>query len=79
VGGDVEEYELQYRLEFDVKGSNDQQLLPRQSVDAIRAYTYDTEQVLAKEREQERLYREMRQDLVNALLYRLQSIQLEAQ
>ena len=78
VGGNVEEYELQYTVAFDVK-RGEELLLTRQQVEVKRVYSYDANQVLAKDREQKRLYQEMRRDAVNALLHRLQAIQAAEQ
>ena len=78
VAGNVEEYELKYRVMFDVKQESGEVVLPGQEIEISRVYSYDAGQVLAKEREQLRLYQEMRHEAVTALLYRLQSVQVEA-
>lgn len=70
--GKVAEYELSYSLSFDVKDAKGEMLMARQTVEAVRVYAYDQNQALAKEREQTRLIQEMRKDVVNALMRRLQ-------
>ena len=76
VDGKASEYELLYRLEFDVKRA-DEVLLEKQSAEASRIYSYDANQVLAKEREQDRLYQETRNDVIDAVLFRLRTIEVQ--
>ncbi len=78
VAGSVEEYKLVYQVEFDVMRADGHVILPRQEINISRIYSYDAGQVLAKNREQLRLYQEMRHEVATALLYRLQAISQEA-
>ncbi len=78
VAGSVEEYKLVYKVEFDVERADGHVILPRQDIEISRVYSYDAGQVLAKNREQLRLYQEMRHEVATALLYRLQAISREA-
>ena len=78
VDGKAQEYELLYRLEYDVQQGK-QTLLARQTTEATRVYSYDASEVLAKEREQDRLYRETRSDVINTVLRQLRNIEAQAQ
>lgn len=71
--GQANEYELDYTLGFrldDPEGSN---LVVPQSINLRRQYLYDPNQTLAKADEEARLVREMREDAVRQMLYRLKA------
>ena len=78
VDGKAQEYELLYRLEYDVQ-QGEQTLLTRKTTEATRIYSYDASEVLAKEREQDRLYRETRADVINTVLRQLRNIEAQSQ
>lgn len=78
VDGKAQEYELLYRLEYDVQ-QGEKTLLTRKTTEATRVYSYDASEVLAKEREQDRLYRETRADVINTVLRQLRNIEAPSQ
>lgn len=75
--GRVEEYELSYRVTMALQDAQGKVLLEERPIEVIRTLSYDANLILAKEREQELLMREMRSDVVRAVLYRLRSLALK--
>jgi len=69
--GRIREYQLQYKVTFDVKGAKDKPLLPPTEIVLKRDISFNESQVLAKEKEEEVLYRDMQTDLVQQILRRL--------
>jgi LPS-assembly lipoprotein len=70
--GRVSEYQLRYRVAFrvtDAKGG--QVYLPTSEIQLTRDVSYNDEQVLAKEAEEQQLYRDMQRDMVQLILRRL--------
>lgn len=70
--GRVSEYQLRYRVAFrvtDAKGG--QVYLPTSEIQLTRDVSYSDEQVLAKEAEEQQLYRDMQRDMVQLILRRL--------
>lgn len=72
--GKVSQYLLNYRLTFALTDAAGGELLGAQSVKLQREYSFDKLSVLAKEREDEFLRREMRRDAVQQVLRRLASV-----
>jgi LPS-assembly lipoprotein len=75
--GQVQEYTLRYRLRFSVTDSKGgQQFVPPSEIVLRRDITFNN-QVLAKEQEEELLYRDMRADAVQQVLRRLQATKVQ--
>jgi LPS-assembly lipoprotein len=72
--GRVREYALYYKLNFRVKDNKDQQLLAPTQIVLKRVISFNESQVIAKEKEEELLYRDMQSDLVQQILRRLAAI-----
>lgn len=72
--GRVREYTLNYRLRFRVKDKQERELLAPTDIALKRDISFNEAQVLAKEREEELLYRDMQTDLVQQILRRLGAI-----
>lgn len=72
--GLVREYQLQYKVIFDVKDGKGNALLAPTEILLKRNISYNESQVLAKEREEELLYRDMQTDLVQQILRRLAAL-----
>lgn len=66
----VSEFELHYAVAYKIKYRDGQELA--RSASARRDITFDEDQVLAKAEEEQRLYGEMRRDVVNTILRVLQ-------
>ena len=71
--GDVQEYELTYRLAFSVVDAEGRKRLERQRILIQRDLLFDETGVLGKEGEQEQIKKEMIRDAVRQLLRRLSS------
>lgn len=70
-GGKVREYRLEYRVEmaaFDAKGG---ELLAPSKIHLTREFSYNDDQILAKEKEEASLLRAMEQEALRQILRRL--------
>jgi LPS-assembly lipoprotein len=73
--GRVSEYRLYYRVRFRVSDGKGGDFLPPVSIQLFRDMTYDDSQVLAKEAEEQLLFRDMQQDMVQQVLRRIATAQ----
>lgn len=69
--GRVREYALYYRLTFRVKNNQDKELLPATEIVLKRSISFNESQVIAKEKEEDLLYRDMQTDLIQQIVRRL--------
>ncbi len=69
--GRVREYQLSYTILFKVRDNLGNQLLAPTQITLTRPITFSETQLLAKETEEEMLYRNMQADLVQQILRRL--------
>jgi LPS-assembly lipoprotein len=69
--GRVREYRLRYRVSFRVDDSKGGTFVPASTVALQRDLTYDDSVALAKEGEEELLFRDMQNDMVQQILRRL--------
>lgn len=72
--GRVREFEIRYRVLFNLRDAKQNILIPNGEVVLKRDYTYDDTQVLAKEQEEAALFRDMQSDAVRQLLRRLRAV-----
>ncbi len=72
--GKVDEYLLKYEVSFRLVDKGDKLLSPPQTVKLQRDHPFDRLNVLAKEREEQELRREMQRDAVQQILRRLSKI-----
>jgi LPS-assembly lipoprotein len=72
--GRVREYSLLYKLRFRVKDAKEKELMPPTEIVLKRDITFNESQVMAKEKEEEMLYRDMQSDLVQQILRRLTAL-----
>ena len=72
--GKVEEYLLKYEVSFRLMDKEGKLLSPSQTVKVQRDYRFDRLNVLAKEREEQELRREMQRDAVQQILRRLSRV-----
>lgn len=75
--GKAEEFELNYRLEYELLGSGKSVLASRQPVEIRRDYFNDQQDVMAKEGEEAVIRNEMYQQAVRAIVDRARVV-LEA-
>ena len=73
--GRVSEYRLIYRVRFRVSDGKGGDFLPPSTVTLTRDMTYDDEQVLAKETEEQLLFRDMQADMVQQIMRRIATAQ----
>ncbi len=72
--GRVREFSLFYRFSFQVKDNANKLLLPPTEIVLRRDISFNETQAIAKEKEEEMLYRDMQSDLVQQILRRLAAI-----
>jgi LPS-assembly lipoprotein len=72
-GGKVAEYLLSKRVLFRVHDNDGKDWLPTSEVLVRRSYTYSDTETLAKEAQEQRLWREMQTDSVQQIVRRLQA------
>ncbi len=71
----VSEYELQYRVIFNVKSKDEKLLLASQTILIERDFTFNENDVLSKEMEEQQIRKEMLDDMVQRIIGRLYSIE----
>jgi len=64
--------QLKIRVEYSLKNNSGLWLVEQKELTQSREFELDTEQLLAKNREKQQLYQEMKRNLVRILLYQLQ-------
>jgi LPS-assembly lipoprotein len=69
--GRVNEYRLFYRVGFRVSDGKGGDFLPPVTIQLFRDMTYDDSQVLAKEAEEQLLFRDMQSDMAQQVLRRI--------
>ncbi|HEY0843949.1 MAG TPA: LPS assembly lipoprotein LptE [Noviherbaspirillum sp.] len=72
--GRVREYSLYYKLRFRVKDDKGKELLAPTEITLKRDLSFNESQIIAKEKEEEMLYRDMQSDLVQQILRRLAAL-----
>ena len=73
--GRVSEFQLKYRVGFRVHDGKGNNYVPQSTLELTRDVTYDDADVLAKESEEQLLYRDMQGDMVQQIMRRLSSAQ----
>jgi len=73
--GRVREFELQYRVSFRVHDNKGGEFLPSSTVLLKRAVTFNDTDILAKEKEDQLIYRSMESDMVQQIMRRLEAAQ----
>lgn len=77
VTGKVSDYLLNYRVQYSLADAQGRTMIPTESIKLQREYTFDKLSVLAKEKEDEFLRREMQRDAVQQILRRLANVPAE--
>jgi LPS-assembly lipoprotein len=70
-GGRVREFRLRYRVGFRVYDTTGTELVPDSSIELSREMTFNDAAILAKEAEEQLLYRDMQADMAQQILRRL--------
>jgi LPS-assembly lipoprotein len=76
VGGNARatEYSLRYHVELEVTDSNGTALLPKQTIELARTFTFDASQALGVAAEIDLLTQELQRDMTDTILRRLEAI-----
>lgn len=72
--GRVREYTLYYKFRFRVKDNKGQELMVPTDITLKRDISFNESAIMAKEQEEQQLYREMQSDLVQQILRRLAAL-----
>jgi len=72
--GRVTEFQLRERFTFQVRNTAGRELIPRTELSQFRDLSYTESAALAKEQEEDFLYRAMQLDIVNQVLRRLTAV-----
>lgn len=72
--GRVREVRLRYRYSYRILDPKGRELVPNTGVEMTRDLTYDDSAVLAKEQEEQLLWRDMENDLAQQLMRRLAAV-----
>lgn len=75
--GRVSEYTLRYRLVFKVHDGKGHDIIPQSEIVLTRELTYSDTQVLAKEIEEQTLYKDMRHDMALQVMRRLAAAKMD--
>ena len=73
--GRVREFQLRYRVGFRVQDGQGNQYVPQSAIQLTRDVTFNDAQILAKEAEEQLLFRDMQTDMVQQILRRLAAAQ----
>jgi LPS-assembly lipoprotein len=73
--GRVREYRLRYRVGFRVHDGKGTDYVPQSSLELTRDVTFNDAEVLAKEAEEQLLFRDMQSDMVQLIMRRLAAAQ----
>ncbi|MGQ0510121.1 MAG: LPS-assembly lipoprotein LptE [Betaproteobacteria bacterium] len=73
--GRVREFQLRYRVGFRLHDGKGGEFLPANTIELTRDVTYNDAEVLAKETEEQLLYRDMQFDMVQLVMRRLAASQ----
>lgn len=78
-GERVQEYEVNYVLQFRLNGADGEAILPAQRVSSLGSYRVDRENVLSAQAREAQVVERLRQDAVRRLLPRVQAALREKQ
>ena len=69
--GRVREFQLRYRVGFRVHDGKGNEFVPQNTIQLTRDVTFNDTEILAKEQEEQLLFRDMQSDMVQQVLRRL--------
>ena len=69
--GKVREFQLRYRVGFRVHDGKGGEFVPQSTIQLTRDVTFNDTEILAKEQEEQILFRDMQTDMVQQILRRL--------
>ena len=74
-GGRVREFQLRYRVGFRVHDGKGGDYVPQSLIQLTRDVTFNDSEILAKEAEEQLLFRDMQSDMVQQIMRRLAAAQ----
>ncbi|OOG57372.1 LPS assembly lipoprotein LptE [Rhodanobacter sp. C03] len=69
----ITEYSVHYQVKFDVTGHDGQSLVPPQTINMSREYSYDAANTVGNASQVEQIQHSLNDDMVQAILFRLQA------
>lgn len=69
----ITEYSIQYQVQFDVTDTAGRTLVPRQTINMSREYSYDATNTVGNAAQVAEIQRSLNDDMVQAILFRLQA------
>lgn len=69
----ITEYAVHYHVQFDVADASGRVLVPSQSIDMSREFSYDATNTIGNASQVEQIQRSLNDDMVQAILFRLQA------
>jgi LPS-assembly lipoprotein len=75
--GKVREFQLRYRVGFRVHNGKGVDFVPQSTIQLLRDVTFNDTEILAKEQEEQLLFRDMQGDMVQQILRRLAAAKLQ--
>jgi LPS-assembly lipoprotein len=70
----VREYTMRYRVELEAVDAAGTVVMPRQTIDLTRDYTFDETQALGVAAQEDELRKQLQRDMVQAILRRLEAL-----
>jgi len=69
----VNEFSMVYHVELEVSGPDGKLLLPRETIEHSRQFTFDQTQAIGTSAEQDEIKKEMERDMVQSVLLKIQA------
>lgn len=69
----VNEFAMVYHIELSIRGSDGKTLLPPQTIEHSRDYTFDQTQAIGSNAEQDEIKKGMERDMVQAIMFKIAS------
>ena len=69
----VNEFSMVYHVELSIQGSDGKTLLPPQTIEHSREYTFDQSQAIGSNAEQDEIKKGMERDMVQAIMFKIAS------
>lgn len=70
----VNEFSMVYHVELSIRGSDGKTLLPTQTIEHSRDYTFDQTQAIGSNAEQDEIKKSMERDMVQAIMFKIASV-----
>ena len=72
--GKVREYELNYQVDFSLDKKGGESLIEKQTISLVRDFTFDETAVIAKQNEENAIYKDMQSNAIRQVLQRVQFV-----